>query len=111
MPDADQKADLDALGARLAAAQAKHTPPREVAQRALASGTRYAVEIAVATMVGFAIGWQLDSWFGTKPWMAILFLMLGLAAGFTNLMRAVNREAAAVKADQAAAQAQRQEGE
>lgn len=83
----------------MAAARARHEPdPRAIATSALAASTRYAMEIAVATVVGGAIGWQLDRWLGTKPWLAILFLLLGLAAGFFNLLRAVNRETAEAKA-------------
>ena len=102
MTDPDRQRDLDGLEARLAAAKARHEPdPREIATSALAASTRYAMEIAVATVVGGAMGWQLDRWLGTKPWLAILFLLLGLAAGFINLFRAVNRETALMEQEQA----------
>lgn len=102
LTDPDRQRDLDDLEARLAAAKARHEPdPREIATSALAASTRYAMEIAVATVVGGAIGWQLDRWLGTKPWLAILFLLLGLAAGFINLLRAVNRETEAMLAAEA----------
>ena len=95
--------DLDDLEARLAAAKAKHTPdPRAVAGNAMAGGLRLGTELVVATIVGFAIGWGLDRALGTSPWLAIVFLMLGVAAGFRNLLRAVNAEAAAVEAEEAA---------
>lgn len=64
----------------------------QVAGSALASGSRYAVEIVAGVVVGGLLGWLLDGWLGTKPWLALIFLLLGLAAGFMNLMRAVNRE-------------------
>jgi ATP synthase protein I len=100
---ADRQPDLDELEARLAEAKARHTPePRAIAGRAMAGGLRYGVEIVVATVVGFGIGWFLDRALGTTPWLAILFLMLGVAAGFRNLLRAVNRETAAVEAEEAA---------
>lgn len=66
----------------------------------MGQGLRYAMEIVVGTAVGGVIGWTLDGWLGTWPWLAILFLFLGLAAGFMNLMRAVNREAAEVNRKQ-----------
>lgn len=69
-----------------------------VAGSALASGSRYAVEIVAGVVVGGLIGWGLDRWLGTKPWLALVFLLLGLAAGFMNLMRAVNREQRVVDA-------------
>jgi ATP synthase protein I len=103
LTEPESQRDLDTLGARVLAAQARHAPtPHQVASGALASGTRYALEIAVATMVGGAIGWQLDRWLGSRPWLAIVFLLLGLAAGFMNLLRAVNREAAALARDDTA---------
>lgn len=86
--------ELDSLEARLAEAKARHAPkePLQVAGGALAQGFRFAVEIVAATAVGSAIGWQLDQWLGSKPWFLLVFMLLGLAAGFINLMRVVNRE-------------------
>ncbi len=98
MPDPADKSDLDDLGARLEAAKARHAPePRSVAVSALAQGTRHAFEIAATTIVGAGIGWMLDRWLQTGPWMFLLFLLLGIAAGFWNLMKAVNAEAAAAR--------------
>ena len=37
------------------------------------------------------IGFILDSWFGTKPWLIIIFFFLGAAAGILNVIRAANR--------------------
>lgn len=100
MTDPRPTEELDDLDARLAAARARNTPPEPlaVASSALAQGSRYALEIVAGTAVGGFLGWQLDRWLGTRPWLALLFLLLGLAAGFMNLMRAVNREAAIVDA-------------
>ena len=99
MPDPADKSDPDNFGARLEAAKARHAPePRSVAVSALAQGTRHAFEIAATTIVGAGIGWMLDRWLSTGPWMFLLFLLLGIAAGFWNLMKAVNAEAAAARA-------------
>ena len=98
MPDADRKRDLDDLEARLKAAKARHEPPpSQVAVGALARGTRHAVEIAATTIVGAGIGWALDRWLGTGPWLFILLLLLRVGAGFWNLVKAVNAEAEAVR--------------
>jgi ATP synthase protein I len=40
-----------------------------------------------AIIVGALIGWQADAWLGTKPWLLVLFLGLGVAAGFWNVFR------------------------
>ncbi len=84
----------ESFEARLAAAKVRNTPadPLRVAGGALGAGFRFAVEIVVTTVVGSAIGWQLDRWLGTKPWLLLLFVLLGLAAGFINLFRAVAAE-------------------
>ncbi len=98
LPDPADKSDPDTFGARLEAAKARHAPePREVAISALAKGTRHAFEIAATTIVGAGIGWMLDRWLQTRPWMFLLFLMFGIAAGFWNLIKAVNAEAAATR--------------
>ena len=98
LPDTDRKRDLDDLEARLKAAKARHEPqPVQVAAGALARGTRHAVEIAATTIVGAGIGWALDRWLGTGPWLFILFLLLGVGASFWNLLKSVNAEAAEVR--------------
>jgi len=48
-------------------------------------GLRVGTEIVASTMVGLGIGFYLDHWLGTRPFMLILFAVFGLAAGFINL--------------------------
>ena len=98
LPDPADKRDLESLEARLEAAKARHEPEaRQSASSALAQGTRHAVEIAATTLVGGGIGWMLDRWLETGPWLLLLFFLLGLTAGFWNLLKAVNAEAKAVR--------------
>lgn len=92
--------DLASLEARLAEAKRRAEPPAtpmQVAGSAFGQGTRLALELVSGVLVGAGLGWLLDRWLGTKPWGMILFFLLGLTAGFMNLIRAVNREAALVK--------------
>ena len=43
-------------------------------------------EMVFATYcIGLAIGFYLDRYFQTKPWLTIIFLLLGVAAGFRSL--------------------------
>ena len=44
-------------------------------------------ELVAAVAVGTIIGFILDSWFGTKPWLIITFFFLGAAAGILNVIR------------------------
>ena len=48
-------------------------------------------ELVAAVGVGTIIGFILDSWFGTKPWLIIIFFFLGAAAGMSNVIRTANR--------------------
>jgi len=48
-------------------------------------------ELVAAVGVGTIIGFILDSWFDTKPWLIIIFFFLGAAAGMLNVIRVANR--------------------
>ena len=50
-------------------------------------GTELVASVAVGTIIGFI----LDSWFDTKPWLIIIFFFLGAAAGMLNVIRTANR--------------------
>jgi len=50
-------------------------------------GTELVASVGVGTIIGFI----LDSWFGTKPWLIIIFFFLGAAAGMLNVIRTANR--------------------
>ncbi|MBO4300656.1 MAG: AtpZ/AtpI family protein [Desulfovibrio sp.] len=38
-------------------------------------------------IVGFAIGYGLDVWLGISPWGKLIFLFIGIGAGFLNVYR------------------------
>ena len=44
-------------------------------------------ELVAAVAVGTIIGFILDSWFDTKPWLIITFFFLGVIAGIYNVIR------------------------
>ena len=48
-------------------------------------------ELVAAVGVGTIIGFILDTWFDTKPWLIIIFFFLGAAAGMLNVIRTANR--------------------
>jgi len=50
-------------------------------------GVRVGVELVSALAVSVAIGWGLDWWLGTRPWLLGLFVLLGGAAGIANVWR------------------------
>lgn len=51
---------------------------------------RIGVDLISALVVGVGIGWLLDDWLGTRPWMMILFFLFGAGAGIVNVYRTVN---------------------
>ena len=48
-------------------------------------------ELVAAVVVGTIIGFILDSWFDTKPWLIIIFFFLGAFAGILNVIRTANK--------------------
>ena len=48
-------------------------------------------ELVAAVAVGTIIGFILDNWFDTKPWLIIIFFFLGAVAGMLNVIRTANR--------------------
>ncbi len=82
---------LDTLGERLEALKARQAPsPPEPAVRgeALGFALRLGVELVAGVAVGGFIGWGLDRWLGTAPFLMVVFLALGAAAGILNVIRA-----------------------
>ncbi len=55
--------------------------------QAMSLGFRVLSEFVAAIIVGALVGWRLDLWFGTGPFLLILLLGLGVAAGFWNVYR------------------------
>jgi len=53
----------------------------------LSIALRIGIELVAALMVGTGIGILLDRWLGTKPWLMVVFFILGSAAGLLNVMR------------------------
>ena len=61
------------------------------AWKALAELSTVGLTLVVATVLGLAGGYYLDRWLGTSPWLTLIGLLLGIAAGFVNLFRSIKR--------------------
>ena len=48
---------------------------------------KLSTELVSAVVVGTIIGFILDKTFGTKPWLILLFFIVGVVAGITNVFR------------------------
>jgi ATP synthase protein I len=81
------------LGAKLETAKKRQVVPSASGKGAAAGrGMRAAAEMIGGVVAGGGIGWFLDSILGTKPWLFILFFLLGSAAGMLNIIRQAQRE-------------------
>ena len=48
-------------------------------------------DLVAAVLVGTIIGFILDNWFDTKPWLIIIFFFIGSAAGMLNVIRTAKK--------------------
>ena len=48
---------------------------------------KLSTELVAAVVVGTIIGFILDDWFGTKPWLILIFFFVGVAAGIMNVVK------------------------
>ncbi|MEP6707005.1 MAG: AtpZ/AtpI family protein [Pyrinomonadaceae bacterium] len=57
------------------------------------SGIAYAAAFSlfVAVAVFLVVGWMLDRWLGTKPWLLVAGIVLGSAAGFYQFLRTTSK--------------------
>jgi F0F1-type ATP synthase assembly protein I len=58
--------------------------------------TSLAFMLPAATLVGYAIGYLLDRALGTS-FLKVVFLILGIASGFVQLIRQVQRDTRNIK--------------
>ena len=52
---------------------------------------KLSTELVAAVLVGTIIGFILDSWFDTKPWLIIIFFFVGVIAGILNVIRSAKK--------------------
>ena len=57
----------------------------------LGSAFKLGTELVAAVAVGTIIGFILDSWLGTTPWLIVIFFFVGAAAGMLNVIRTAKR--------------------
>lgn len=83
------------IGERLGAVKARKAPAEPtgsgLAGSGLALAFRFAVELVIGVGVGGFVGWALDRQLGTGPWLLVVGIMLGFAAGMLNVIRAAQR--------------------
>ena len=48
-------------------------------------------ELVSAVLVATIIGFILDNWFDTKPWLIIIFFFIGVVTGIMNVIRSAKK--------------------
>ena len=52
---------------------------------------KMSTELVSAVAVGTIIGFILDKWFGTKPWLILIFFFVGVIAGILNVIKSAKK--------------------
>ena len=89
MPDDPEKAQIEALDARIKAAkgETQKEPTFEDHHSQAQLAWRMVIELVAGVVIGFGIGYGLDSLFGTLPIFLVTFIFLGFAAGIKVMLR------------------------
>ena len=65
----------------------KHKSPKNPQNSSFGAAFKLSTELVAAVAVGTIIGFILDSWFGTKPWLILIFFFIGVIAGILNVIK------------------------
>ncbi len=66
-------------------------PEPDTSDRSIARYINLGLVLPIATFVGFLLGYGLDKLFHTG-WLRYVFLVIGTAAGFIDLIRELNKD-------------------
>ncbi|HKL26556.1 MAG TPA: AtpZ/AtpI family protein [Desulfuromonadales bacterium] len=58
---------------------------RRQLMRSLTFLSSIGISMVAASFIGLFIGYYLDKWLGTSPWMTLVWLGIGIASGFRNI--------------------------
>ena len=86
--------DLDNLTRRIAKVNPKSAQKQTsgvVQVQSWAIGYRMISDLFAGIVVGLIMGWGLDKFLGTKPWLMIVFCLLGFVAGARTMMQSAKQ--------------------
>ncbi|WP_333654164.1 AtpZ/AtpI family protein [Dissulfurispira sp.] len=66
--------------------------PEKTLLKQLLEASSVGIHLVVSTFVGLAIGYGLDKLFGTSPYLTVIFLIIGIIAGFRELIRIAKKQ-------------------
>ena len=68
-------------------AKSKYSESKEPSTSGMGHAFKMSTEFVAAVAVGTIIGFIFDNWFGTKPWLILIFFFVGVIAGITNVIK------------------------
>ena len=68
----------------------KRNPRKNYQKSSFGKAFQLSTELVSAVLVATIIGFILDNWFGTKPWLIIIFF-IGVATGIINVVRSAKK--------------------
>jgi ATP synthase protein I len=93
-PDGGKGESLSSLEERLKAARnveaARTGKDAPKPRKGYNQGSRVLTELVAGPAGGAIIGWLLDRWLGTSPWLLLVMLALGVVVAFRNIYRISN---------------------
>ena len=84
MPKEDLKTRLEIAKTKFTK---KNLIKNEEATSSIGTAFKLSTELVSAVAVGTIIGFILDTTFGTKPWLILIFFFVGVLAGIVNVFR------------------------
>ena len=72
-------------------AKAKYSLKNDNSNSSMGTAFKMSTELVAAVAVGTIIGFILDNWFGTKPWLILIFFFVGVIAGIMNVIKSAKR--------------------
>ena len=71
--------------------KSKYFPKQKNPNSNIGFAFKMSAELISAVAVGTIIGFILDNWFGTKPWLILIFFFVGVIAGIMNVVKSAKK--------------------
>ena len=71
--------------------KSRKSTKNEESSSSMGAAFKMSTELVSAVAVGTIIGFILDNWFGTKPWLILIFFFVGVVAGITNVVKSAKK--------------------
>lgn len=68
--------------------------------RELGKYSALGLEMALSVVIGMGVGYYLDRWLGTAPWLMVVWIGFGFASGVRSLYRAAVRSGKDLERDE-----------